>query len=140
MPDDLEITPDLAISPQHLEWRFSTAGGPGGQHANRSATRADLTVNLRAALPKDVAERLLERLGNRAKTGEVTVSVDETRSQSRNRQIARDRMADLLSSALHEPEPRRPTKPTKASKERRLRDKRHRSEVKDLRKPPPEGG
>ena len=136
MSEGIELGPDLVIGPEHLKWSFSTSGGPGGQHANRSETRADLTVDLRAALPPEVAESLISRLGRRARRGLVTVSVDETRSQSRNRQIAVDRLADLLADAQHEPQPRKPTKPTKAAKERRLRRKRLRSETKRLRKPP----
>ena len=136
MEEGIEIRPGLVVGPEHLQWSFSTSGGPGGQHANRSATRADLRVDLRSALPVEVADKLIDRLGGRAKGGVVVVSADDTRSQSHNRELARERMTALLSDALLDPAPRKPTKPSRAAKERRLEAKRQRSETKKLRKPP----
>lgn len=137
MADDLMVTPDLVIGAEHLQWRFSTSGGPGGQHANRSATRAELVVDLQAALAPSVAARLERRLGKRSRGGVVSVAVDETRSQAQNRRIARQRLAELLASALEESTPRRPTRPTGAARERRLAEKRKRSEIKAQRREPP---
>jgi ribosome-associated protein len=129
---------DLLVPEADLEWRFATSGGPGGQHANRSQTRVELRVDLRrASLPADVAEKLISRLGRRARRGVVSVTVDESRSQWRNREIAKERLGELLRGVLVEAKPRRRTRPTRRSRERRLRGKRRRSEIKQLRKPPP---
>lgn len=131
--DDLDVGPWTIPSTQ-LEWRFSTSGGPGGQHANRSNTRADLIFDLGAtdAFPDEVHRRLTGRLGS----DPITVSVAESRSQFRNRMMARARLRDLLAEAMKEPKKRRPTKPTRAAKHKRLEDKRARSEKKRLRRDP----
>lgn len=133
-PDDDLAVGQWAIPGTELEWRFSTSGGPGGQHANRSNTRADLIFDLAAtgAFPEPVHRRLLERLG----PDPLTVSVAESRSQFRNRMLARARLAELLTAASKEPKRRRPTKPSKAARRRRLTDKRARSEKKSLRRKP----
>lgn len=131
--DDLEVA-DWTIPSAELEWRFSTSGGPGGQHANRSNTRADLIFDLAAtsAFPGDVQRRMVERLGSEP----VVVSVADSRSQFRNRMLARARLRDLLTDAMKQPKPRRDTKPTRAARRRRLDDKRARSEKKSLRRKP----
>ena len=84
-----------------LEWRFDTSGGPGGQHANRSSTRVELSFDLAAspAVPEELKAQIFERVGPRARNGVIRVSVDETRSQWRNRNIARRRMQELLDDA-----------------------------------------
>ncbi len=122
------------IPAEELQWRFGPAGGPGGQHANRAHTRVELRFDLAAsrAFPADVKRRMRERLG----TDLVTVTVDETRSQWRNRSIARRRLADRLADAAHRPRPRRPTRPTRASRRRRREAKRRRAETKRLRRRP----
>lgn len=137
----LRVAPGLVIPPGELHWRFDTAGGPGGQHANRSATRVELTFDLAAspAVPEELRRRLLERLGARAPGGVVRLVVDDSRSQWRNRQTARRRLAALLEEGLQVTRPRRPTRPTTASRLRRLADKRHRSEVRRRRRPPDPG-
>ena len=129
----------FVIPPGELEWRFDTAGGPGGQHANRASTRAELAWNLAesTSVPDDLRQRMLQRLGHRVVDGEVRVAASESRSQWRNRAIARSRLANLLADALAPPPPkRRPTNPSRSAKRRRLEAKRRRSEKKDLRKPP----
>lgn len=137
-PDDLQVAPDLIIPAGELHWTFSTSGGPGGQHANRSATRAELRFDLGGSptVHDEVRERMLERLGARAAGGVVAVIVDETRSQWQNRQLARRRLQELLREALRRPVVRRPTRPSATARARRLEEKRHRSRVKRLRKPP----
>jgi ribosome-associated protein len=132
--DDLEVGP-WKIPSAELEWRFSTSGGPGGQHANRSNTRADLIFDLSTSevFPAEVHRLLTERLGS----DPIVVSVADSRSQFRNRMLARARMRDLLVEAMKETRRRRPTKPTKTSKRKRLDDKRARSEKKQLRRQPP---
>jgi ribosome-associated protein len=133
--DDLEVG-EWTIPSAELEWRFSTSGGPGGQHANRSNTRADLIFDLQAtdAFPAALHQRLLGRLGS----DPLTVSVAESRSQFRNRMLARARMRDLLTEAMKEPKKRRATKPSRSAKRKRLEDKRARSEKKRLRRQPPD--
>ena len=119
-----------------LGWTFSPTGGPGGQHANRSATRAELRFDIRdsRALDDETRQRLVSRL---APDGVVTVIVDETRSQWRNRQIARQRLADRIRDALKpDPPPRRATRPSRAARRRRVDEKKARSRTKSLRKRP----
>ena len=137
MSDDLAIG-DLVIPEAELEWRFTTSGGPGGQHANRSSTRAELSFNLLVSpsVPGALRERMLERLGSRTRGGVVTVTVDESRSQWRNRVNARRRMAELLTDSMRQDRPRLSTKPSRAAKQRRLAVKRKRSELKRLRRKP----
>lgn len=120
-----------------LHWTFSTSGGPGGQHANKSATRAELRFDLASSdvFDPDVKERLLDRLRSIG-DGVLVISVDESRSQWRNRAIARRRLSELLTEALKPRKRRRPTKPSAAARRRRLEEKRHRSEIKRLRRPP----
>ena len=137
--DDLRVNRDLVLPDAELKWRFDPSGGPGGQHANKSATRVELSFDVvgSAALDETVRDRLLANLGTEVTDGIVTVQVGESRSQWRNRQIARRRLADLLQDALRPPPPRRrATKPTRASKERRLAGKRARSETKRMRQSP----
>ncbi len=119
-----------------LEWSFAPSGGPGGQHANRSKTRATLRFDVgeSRSIPEEVKELILHRLGPRASAGAVSVTVDETRSQLRNREIAEERLAQLLSDALRRPRRRKPTRPTAASRERRLDQKQRQSERKRQRR------
>ena len=139
MSDDLHVNPDVVISGDELLWTFSTSGGPGGQHANRSNTRAELRfdVSTSPSIPDDVRSRMLTALQGRLVGGLVVVSVDESRSQWRNRQMARKRLAELLNEAARPPAPpRRRTRPTRAARQRRLDSKRRRSETKRLRRTP----
>ncbi|HET6964620.1 MAG TPA: alternative ribosome rescue aminoacyl-tRNA hydrolase ArfB [Acidimicrobiales bacterium] len=114
-----------------VTWRFSTAGGPGGQHVNTSNTRAEATVDVDVAdLPDWARQRIRRQLG-----AVVTVAAGDTRSQARNRDLALDRLADRLREALKPPPPqRRPTRPTAASQRRRLEDKRRRAQLKSQRR------
>jgi ribosome-associated protein len=135
----LVVTDRLAIPAAELSWRFDTSGGPGGQHANRAASRAELSFDIAASpsLPDDARDRILGRLGRRAPRGILTVSVDESRSQWRNRILARRRMARVLADALApEPAARRRTGPSRAARRRRLAAKRARSDTKRLRRRP----
>jgi ribosome-associated protein len=124
------------IPPGELSWSFGPSGGPGGQHANRSHTRATLRFDLEqsTAFPEDIREHMLMRLGSRSPGGLVTVTVDETRSQSLNREIALERLSHLLSEAMRRPRRRKPTRPTAASRQRRLDEKRRRSDKKAQRR------
>jgi ribosome-associated protein len=129
--DVLRVTRSCAIPLSELRWRFSRSGGPGGQHANTADTRAEVIFDVSAstALGPRQRARLLEKLGP-----EVRVVASDERSQARNRELALRRLADRIAGALHVEAPRRPTRPTKASKERRLADKKRRSERKQSRR------
>jgi ribosome-associated protein len=133
-PDEpLVVRPGLEIPAAELDERFSTSGGPGGQHANRSQTRVELRLDLTtcAAFSEHQRTRLVERFGP-----ELRVVVDEERSQLRNRTIARDRLAARLRMGLTPTRTRTATRPTKGSRQRRLETKRQRSQVKrDRRRP-----
>ena len=138
MDEPLRVAPGLVIPADELRWRFDTSGGPGGQHANKSSTRVELAFDLAAspAVPEPLRAVLLERLATRLPAGVLHLVVDESRSQWRNRQIARRRLAALLEEALRPRRSRRPTRPTAASRLRRLADKRQRGEAKRHRRPP----
>jgi ribosome-associated protein len=134
--DDLRISDTISIPADELQWTFSPAGGPGGQHANRSSTRAELRfdVAVSRAFDDESKRRLLDKVGDNSV---MLVSVDETRSQWRNRQIARQRLREQLSEALRpDPPKRRATKPSRAARRRRIDDKRSRSRTKSLRRSP----
>ena len=129
--DDL-VVGDLVIPAVELEERFDTPGGPGGQHANRSETAVRLRFDVvESSLSDETKTRLLARIGPI-----IEVTAGETRSQLRNREIARQRLAERIEAALVDPKSRKATKPTKASRQRRLFDKKSRSDVKKRRRRP----
>ncbi|KAF0965884.1 alternative ribosome rescue aminoacyl-tRNA hydrolase ArfB [Rhodococcus sp. T7] len=137
--DDLEITRSLVVPAAELQWRFSRAGGPGGQGVNTTDSRVELRVNLwtLSTLSPTQLERMQVQLGHRLVDGVVSVTASETRSQLRNRRAARARMAALLRAAvLAETRTRRPTKATKGSHRRRLDAKKQRGQTKNLRRKP----
>lgn len=128
----------FAIPAEELHWRFDTSGGPGGQHANKTASRVELSWDAKAssALDADLRARLLTGLGARAPGGVVTVAAADTRSQWRNRAMARRRLEEVLLVALREDRPRHATRPTAGARRRRADSKRRRSTLKRLRQPP----
>ncbi len=130
--DDLTIG-DYTIPDSEMEEDFTTSGGPGGQHANRSNTAVEIRFDLRAtsAFPDSVRDRLIKRLGP-----VVTASSSESRSQWRNRAKARRRLAERLEEAIRQPKRRRPTKPSASARRKRLESKRRHAEKKRLRKNP----
>ncbi|MFE5699727.1 alternative ribosome rescue aminoacyl-tRNA hydrolase ArfB [Rhodococcus koreensis] len=137
--DDLEITRSLVVPAAELQWRFSRAGGPGGQGVNTTDSRVELRVNLwtLSTLSPAQLDRMQVQLGHRLVDGVVSVTASETRSQLRNRRAARARMAALLRAAvLAETRTRRPTKATKGSHRRRLDAKKQRGQTKNLRRKP----
>lgn len=138
--DDLEVEGHL-IPAAELTWVFGPSGGPGGQHANRSQTRAELRFDLgrSSAFPAELRQRMLEALGARAVDGVVTVVADRTRSQWRNRQEATRRLRELLGRSMRTRPERRPTRPGPGARARRLEQKRRRGDVKRLRRRPDEG-
>jgi ribosome-associated protein len=122
------------IPASELQWRFGPSGGPGGQHANKSATRAELRFDIETSRAFDdpIRERLVERLGI-----EVRITEDGSRSQATNRKRAMRRLNAILEDAARpDPPSRRPTKPSRSARKRRLDDKRARGEKKQTRKPP----
>jgi ribosome-associated protein len=122
-----------------LDEQFVRAGGPGGQHVDRSETAVQLRFDVAASawLSDDSKRRLLQLAGQRADAdGIVTVQARTHRSQRRNRDEARRRLADLIERALKTPKRRRKTAPSRAAKKKRLRDKRRRSETKRRRGQP----
>ncbi len=132
-PKALRITRNLTIPMSEIEWRATTSGGPGGQHANRTSSRVEVWFDVEASASLGVRQRarLLRRLGS-----VVRVSAADERSQARNRQLALERLAKRLADGLKQDPPRHPTAPTKGSKERRLSSKHRRAEVKRARRHP----
>jgi ribosome-associated protein len=140
MPDDLTLPGGLVLPGAELAEEATLSGGPGGQHANKTETAVTVRWSIRdsAVLSEPQRALLLEALAPRLTgEGELLVTSRETRSQHQNRQIARERLAEIVAEALRPKRPRRPTRPTKASKERRMQGKRHRGKIKDLRGTPP---
>ncbi len=129
----LVVSRSCRIPLEELEWRFSASGGPGGQHANTSNTRAEVifdVANSPSLGPRQRA-RIIERLGP-----VVRVAADDERSQLRNRQLALERLAARLREALKVDRPRVATRPSTGARVRRLEGKRRTSERKRLRRPP----
>ncbi|KQX59500.1 MULTISPECIES: alternative ribosome rescue aminoacyl-tRNA hydrolase ArfB [unclassified Streptomyces] len=131
------IRGSVSLPEAELQWRFSRSSGPGGQHVNTSDSQVELRFDLAAteSLPEVWKARALERLASRLVNGVVTVRASEHRSQWRNRETAAVRLAALLAEATAPPpKPRRPTKIPRGINERRLREKKQRSETKKTRR------
>jgi ribosome-associated protein len=129
----LRVRRGLELPLSEITWRATTAGGPGGQHANRTLSRVEVQFDVTgsATLGPRQRARLLARLGP-----VVRASASESRSQARNRETAFQRLAAKLDDALREERARTPTAPTKGSQRRRVEAKRRRSETKRHRRPP----
>ena len=130
---DLTVRRGVVIPANELIWRFTPTGGPGGQHANRSSTRVELSFSIATsvALSDAVRQRLLEKIGP-----VMTVSCDQHRSQYRNRVEASERLAATVREALLPERTRTATKPSRGSVQRRLATKNARSQTKNLRRRP----
>jgi ribosome-associated protein len=132
--DPLIVRRGVAIPLAEIELRTSRSSGPGGQHANVTASRVEAVFDVTASgsLSDEQRRRLVERAGSR-----ITASAQDTRSQARNRELALERLRDRIAAGLAVPRRRRPTRPTRAARETRLVDKRRRSELKRTRRRPP---
>ena len=133
MADVLPIRPGLALPLSEIELRTSRSSGPGGQHANVTASRVEATfvVADSETLSDEQRARISSKLGPR-----VTASAQDTRSQHRNRELALERLAARLAHALEVRRPRTKTRPTRASQRRRVDTKKRRGEVKKTRRRP----
>lgn len=132
----LRAGPTIQIPMEEIDFDFTRASGPGGQHVNRteSAVQLRFAAGSSPSLSLGVRARLVKLAGNRLTAdGVLIISAQEYRSQKRNRDAALARLTALLLEAATPPKPRRPTKPTRASKERRLSSKRVRADTKRLR-------
>ena len=137
--DDLRISPTTSIPGRELIWRFSRSGGAGGQHVNTTDSRVELSWNLLSseAVSATQRARAVRALRPVLVEGVVTVAASDRRSQLRNRELARERLADLIRDAIAPPPaPRRPTKPSRAAQQRRVDDKKRRGQTKELRRRP----
>jgi ribosome-associated protein len=131
--EDLRVNPWLVIPGGELRERFSRSSGPGGQSVNTADSRVELSFDVAAsaALPDWARRRAVDRVGGRLAHGVLTVASSGERSQLMNRQEARARLADLMRDAVAAPPRARvATKPSRAARERRLADKRRRSQAK----------
>jgi ribosome-associated protein len=135
----IEITGTLQLPEEELEFSASRSGGPGGQNVNKVATKVSLRFDVAGSpsLPPDVRERLLDKLATRlTQDGVLVVTVQDTRSQKTNRDLALERFVALLQAALRPVKPRRKTRVPAAVRRRRLETKRRRAAVKSTRRPP----
>jgi ribosome-associated protein len=137
MAEELRIDERLAIPLGEIDLRASRSSGPGGQHANVTASRVEAAFDVRASDALDDSQRalLLERVGPR-----VTAVAQEARGQARNRELALERLAEKIAAGLVVPRRRRPTRPSQAARRRRLERKRQVGERKRARRPPAEDG
>jgi ribosome-associated protein len=131
--EGIRVAENTVIPLEEIQFRASRSSGPGGQHANVTASRIEAVFDVEAStsLSDEQRDLLLRRLGER-----VTAVAQDARSQARNRELALERLREKLAAGLRRPKPRRPTKPSRAARERRLEEKRRRSTRKAQRRPP----
>lgn len=131
--DSIHVTGAVRIPRREIEVTTTTSGGPGGQHANRAATKVELRFDVAASSALSAAQRrrVIDRLGT-----DVRVIAGDERSRARNLALAEQRLADRLRDALRVPRRRTPTRPTQGSMQRRLDTKRRRAQLKSQRRRP----
>jgi ribosome-associated protein len=133
MEDPMVVTRSVSVPLSEVELRVSRSSGPGGQHANVTASRVEAIFDVEhsESLSDEQRRRVMARVGPR-----LTAVAQDTRSQARNRELALERLRGRLAAALAVPRARHATKPTKASRAERLESKRRRADVKRARRPP----
>jgi ribosome-associated protein len=131
--ESIRVTRSVSIPLREIELRFSRSSGPGGQHAQKTETRVEALFDVEASSALGPVQK--RRVTARAGLVLRAIAQDE-RSQWQNRELAIERLVEVLREALRVPRPRRRTAPTRASRERRLTEKRRRGETKRLRRPP----
>jgi len=139
-PEELVVTDKLRIPLSEFEFTASRSGGPGGQNVNKVNSRIQLRWKPSASpsIEPEVAERFEKLAGKRmTKDGEILITGQEHRDAPKNKADCLERLAELLRAALVKPRVRKVTKPSRGSKERRLKEKRFRSETKQGRQKPP---
>ena len=132
-PESIRVTRSVVLPRAEIELRTSRSSGPGGQHAQKSETRVEAVFDVEAssALTEGQKRRVL------AKAGPVLRAIaQDERSQLRNKELATDRLVEMLRQALHVERKRVPTKPSAAARERRIEEKKRRGQTKRLRQPP----
>jgi ribosome-associated protein len=131
--DGIQVAEGTVIPLEEIQFRASRSSGPGGQHANVTASRIEAVFDVEASesLSEQQRAHLREKLGDR-----VTAVAQDARSQARNRELALERLREKLAAGLRRPRPRRATKPSRAARERRLEQKRRTSQRKAQRRPP----
>jgi len=131
--DALRVNDEVSIPLAEIELRASRSSGPGGQHANVTASRIEAVFDVRASstLTGPQRDRMLQRAGE-----QVSAVAQDARSQARNRELALARLAEKLAAALHKPKRRRPTRPGRTAKQRKIEDKKRQSRRKAERKRP----
>jgi ribosome-associated protein len=137
MVGPLRVSRSVVVPEKELRWRFSRSSGPGGQSVNTADSRVQLSLDVTTttALGPTQRTRALQRLADRLVDGVLTVTAQEERSQLRNREIALERLAEILADAIAPPPRiRRPTKPSKRAVERRIAAKKRRGRTKQLRR------
>lgn len=140
-PGEIRLAAGVSVPESAIEFTFVSSSGPGGQNVNRRSTKARLRVRLADLGLRPAAERRLRTLAGTLLTdeGELILTSDATRSQRANREDCLDRLKELVARSLVAPKPRKKTKPTRGSVERRLKEKRIRSERKSRRKSDDDG-
>jgi len=131
----IRVAENTVIPLEEIQFRASRSSGPGGQHANVTASRIEAVFDVEAskAITDSQRSQLQRKLGDR-----VTAVAQDARSQARNRELALERLREKIAAGLRRPKPRRPTRPSRAAKERRLDQKRRTSKRKAQRRPPRE--
>lgn len=133
MSEPLRVTARVEIPADELSWRFTRSSGPGGQNVNKTSTRVELSfdVHTSRAFGDTLRARAIERLASRLRDGVITVVASDERSQARNRDLARERLAQTLRIAIAPPpKVRLKTRPSRGSVERRLTAKKRRGDLK----------
>lgn len=137
--DYIEIDAKVRIAKNEIKFRFSRSSGPGGQHVNKVNTRVSLiwSVSQSDSILPSIKDFLLAALAKRLnQEGELVIHSDQNRSQIRNREHCIEKLQKTVRAALVVPKKRRPTKPSRTSVERRIQEKKGRSDIKGLRKKP----